>query len=48
MQSEEKEKILVEESPPPILGSWTKVYALVFGNLIFLILLFYFFTKVFE
>jgi len=48
MQSKEKEIIEADESAPPILGSWNKVYALVFGNLIFLILLFYFFTKVFE
>jgi len=48
MQSKEKEIIDADESTPPILGSWNKVYALVFGNLIFLILLFYFFTKVFE
>jgi len=48
MQSEEKKKKSANESTPPILGSWTKVYTLVFGNLIFLIILFYIFTKVFE
>jgi len=48
MQSKEKKIITADESTPPILGSWNKVYALVFGNLIFLIILFYFFTKVFE
>ena len=48
MQSRKKERRSGEESAPPILGSWIKVYSLVFGNLIFLILLFYFFTKVFE
>jgi hypothetical protein len=48
MQSKEKEVISADKSTPPILGSWTKVYSLVFGNLIFLILLFYIFTKVFE
>lgn len=48
MQSEERKKKSTDESTPPILGSWTKVYALVFGNLIFLILMFYLFTKVFE
>jgi len=48
MQSKERERKSTDESTPPILGSWTKVYALVFGNLIFLILMFYLFTKVFE
>jgi len=48
MQSEEKEIISADDSTPPILGSWIKIYSLVFGNLIFLILLFYIFTKVFE
>jgi len=48
MQSKEKKVISADESTPPILGSWTKVYSLVFGNLIFLIILFYIFTKVFE
>ena len=48
MQSKERERKSTDESTPPILGSWTKVYALVFGNLIFLSLMFYLFTKVFE
>jgi hypothetical protein len=48
MKSKEKEIIATDESTPPILGSWFKVYSLVFGNLIFLIILFYIFTKVFE
>ncbi|MDZ7624791.1 MAG: hypothetical protein U5J96_10160 [Ignavibacteriaceae bacterium] len=37
-----------EDSPPPILGSWNKIYGFVFFNLIVLILLFYLFTKAFE
>jgi len=37
-----------EDSPPPILGSWNKIYSFVFFNLIVLILLFYLFTKAFE
>jgi hypothetical protein len=48
MQIKEKEINEASESTPPILGSWTTVYALVFGNLIFSIILFYIFTKVFE
>lgn len=37
-----------QESPPPFLGSWRNVYGVVFLNLVFLVLLFYIFTKVFE
>jgi len=37
-----------EDSPPPILSSWNKLYGLVFLNLVVLILLFYFFSKAFE
>ena len=37
-----------EDSPPPIFGSWNKIYGSVFFNLLVLILLFYLFTKVFE
>jgi len=37
-----------DESPPPIFKSWRRLYAVVFFNLVFLVILFYFFTKVFE
>lgn len=37
-----------QEEPPPVLSSWTKLYAVVFFNLVFLIMLFYLFTKVFS
>ncbi|GBD86170.1 hypothetical protein BMS3Abin03_00080 [bacterium BMS3Abin03] len=37
-----------DEEPAPFFGSWKKIYAFVFGELIFLIILFYIFTKVFE
>lgn len=37
-----------EDSPPPILGSWNKIYGIVFFTLITLIFLFYLFTKAFE
>ncbi|MBT8378107.1 MAG: hypothetical protein KJN64_02630 [Ignavibacteria bacterium] len=40
----EKEK----DPPPPILGSWKKLYTLVILNLVALISLFYIFTKAFE
>jgi len=37
-----------EDSPPPIFGSWNKIYGFVLFTLIALILLFYLFTKAFE
>jgi len=37
-----------EDSPPPIIGSWNKIYGFVFFTLITLIFLFYLFTKAFE
>jgi hypothetical protein len=33
---------------PPFLGSWNKIYFLVLGELVVLILLFYLFTKGFS
>jgi len=36
------------EDKPPFLGSWNKIYIFVFGELVILILLFHFFTKVFS
>ena len=37
-----------EEGPPPFGGSWARLYALVLGNLVLLIVLFYVFTKAFR
>jgi hypothetical protein len=39
-----------ETSPdrPPFAGSWRRLYALVLGELVLLILLFYLFRKAFE
>jgi hypothetical protein len=37
-----------EDCPPPIFGSWKKIYVFVFFTLIALIFLFYLFTKGFE
>lgn len=34
--------------PPPFLGSWRRLYAIVLVNLVVLILLFYVFTRAFE
>ena len=36
------------EEKPPILSSWKKIYTIVFGNLVLLIILFYLFTKYFS
>jgi len=36
------------DEKPPFLGSWNKIYLLVFGELIVLISLFYLFTKAFS
>jgi hypothetical protein len=36
-----------EEGRPP-LGSWPRMYALVLGNLVVLILIFYAFTRAFD
>lgn len=33
------------EEPPPILGTWARVYTVVIGWIILLITLFYWFTK---
>jgi hypothetical protein len=38
----------VPEEPPPILGSWPRLYALVLGVLVVLILLFGAFTRAFS
>jgi hypothetical protein len=43
----EEEKPVVDE-PPPVLGTWPRVYAFVVGYLAVLIALFYLFTKLFE
>jgi hypothetical protein len=36
------------EEPPPILGSWARLYVLEFLNLALLVVLFYLLTKSFE
>lgn len=36
------------EEPPPILGSWNRLYALVIGGLVACILLFALFARVFR
>ena len=41
------EKQPTEGDRPP-LGSWTRIYALVLGNLVVLIVIFYAFTRAFD
>jgi len=36
------------DDKPPFLASWNKIYLLVFGELVILILLFYLFTEAFS
>jgi hypothetical protein len=36
------------DDKPPVLGSWGKIYSFVLFVLVSLIILFYYFTKVFE
>ena len=43
----ENERPVIDE-PPPVLGTWLRVYAFVVGYLVVLIFLFYAFTKRFE
>jgi len=45
MEADEKNK---NEDLPPIAGTWNKLYALVIGELVTLIILFYIFTRIFE
>lgn len=33
------------EAPPPILGSWTRLYALVIGALVFQVVLYWLLTR---
>ncbi|MGA7616720.1 MAG: hypothetical protein WBX15_16220 [Thermoanaerobaculia bacterium] len=37
-----------DKEPPPILGSWPRLYAIVLGELALLIALFTWFTKAFQ
>jgi hypothetical protein len=38
----------LKEDAPPVLGSWKRLYAVVLGELLLLILLFALFSKVFA
>jgi hypothetical protein len=39
---------VAEEVEVPLFGTWKRWYAVVLGNLVLLILLFYWFTKAYE
>ena len=38
----------IEDSPPPLLGTWRRIYILVLAYLAFLIIAFYVFARVFD
>jgi len=38
----------IEEEKPPVLTTWKQLYAIVFLNLVLLIILFYVFTRMFS
>jgi hypothetical protein len=38
----------MKDEPPPFLGTWSRVYAVVLGWLVLLIVLFYLFAKAFP
>ena len=48
MNNNEELKKINEDPPPPIFGSWNKIYGIVFFTLVALMFLFYLFTKAFE
>jgi hypothetical protein len=48
MNNDHDRKEYTDDPPPPILGSWNKIYGIVFLNLVILTFLFYLFTKAFE
>lgn len=37
-----------DENPPPVGGTWNRLYAIVLGELALLVFLFWLFTKAFE
>ena len=46
--TDEPRKHSLPEDPPPVGGSWAKLYALVLLNLAVLVVLFYLFTRAFR
>jgi hypothetical protein len=47
MNEDAEQKDVIDE-PPPFLGTWSRVYAFVVVYLVFLIVLFYWFTRAFT
>lgn len=45
MEQENLEKDATKEDPPPIFKKWAYLYAIVIGNLLLLVVLFYWFSK---
>jgi hypothetical protein len=39
---------VTDDEPPPILGSWRRIYIVILCYLAFLIVVFYVFTRVFD
>jgi hypothetical protein len=48
LEDKEATKVRDDIGKPPFFKSWSGMYWLVLGNLAFLILLFYFITKIYE
>ena len=46
--TDETRKQSSPEDPPPVGGSWAKLYAVVLANLAVLVVLFYLFTRAFR
>jgi len=46
--NDSKENPKEQEDLPPFFKSWNQLYGFVIGQLLFLIVAFYFFTKIFE
>ncbi|MFC1725288.1 hypothetical protein ACFL4T_06650 [candidate division KSB1 bacterium] len=48
MENDQKKNNSAPEEKPPLVSTWKRLYLLVFFNLVFLIILFYIFTKTFQ
>jgi hypothetical protein len=44
----DKPEIDEKHEPPPLFKSWNTWYGLVLGNLVFLVILFYFFSRMYQ
>ncbi|UCH65555.1 MAG: hypothetical protein JSW63_00015 [Ignavibacterium sp.] len=48
MKTNQEGNVIKDDPPPPFFKTWKRLYSLVLGQLVLLIILFYIFTKVFE